>query len=160
MAGFGGPKSIGGRLLKGLGPVLRRQGFAISEILTRWPQLVGTALAQQTAPERLQFPPGRNGDAVLHVRVAPGFGPDVQMLAPLMIERLNQYYGYKAIGRLALHQGPLPQPTAKKAPAPRALSPEEAARIEALAQPIRDPALRDSILRLGASLMTGPLPKR
>lgn len=148
-----GPKAIGPNLLKGLNPILRRQGFAVSEVLTRWPTLVGAVLSEQARPEKLSFSPGRNGDATLYLRVAPGFAPEVQMLSPLIIERLNSYYGYRAVARIAIKQGPLPLQSTVQMRAPRALTDEEKARLEALLEPIRDSDLKESLRRLGSSLL-------
>ena len=50
-------------------PLLRRRGFAIREIVTRWPEIVGEQLAAQSCPEKLVFPPNAGDDATLHIRV-------------------------------------------------------------------------------------------
>ena len=103
-----GPRGLAAALPKLTRAAFRRRGFAQADILTRWPAIVGDALAEHCCPEKLNFPTGSNAGATLQIRVASGFAPHLQHLAPLVIERVNAYFGYAAVTRLRLQQGPLP----------------------------------------------------
>lgn len=148
-----GPRSLAGAAGRLLKPAFRKRGFARGDVLTRWPDIVGADLAKVAAPERLQF--GQNaGPASLTVRVAPGFGPALQHLEPLVIERINTFYGYRAVGRLKLMQAPLKSAVAKEKPKSAAsLAPAEAERLAAILQAIADPELRAALERLGRELL-------
>lgn len=145
-------RPVGSLVGSALRPALRARGFAAADILGRWPTIVGDLLAQHTAPERLNWPSAESGGATLRVRVAPGFAPQVQHLAHLIVERINTFFGYRAVARLNLVQGPLPRQQKPKAPK-RELQPDERARLDELLTGVRDAKLRESLLRLGTSLI-------
>ena len=86
--------------------------------------------------------------------VAPGWAVEVQHLEPLIIQRVNQFFGAAVVTRLKLKQGPVMAPVAKKAPLARAApSPEtEAALAEACAK-VEDKELAEILQRLGRSVL-------
>ena len=148
-----GLRALAPAAAKATGPAFRRRGFMVAEILMRWPAIVGATLAQATCPERLTFPTGKADGASLRLRVAPGFGPEVQHLEPLIVERLNGYFGYRAVARLRLVPGPRPWRRQGPPPRPRPLNPDEEARLQGLLAGIADKALRDALATLGRSLL-------
>jgi hypothetical protein len=135
-------------------PILKGRGFAAADLIMRWRELVGETLADNSAPERLVWPTGKSEDATLKLRVAPGFAPEVQHLAPLILERINTFYGYRAVTRLAISQGPVPRPPRPPAP-PRPLTADELARLDGLLGGVTDEILKDSLARLGRAVLTG-----
>jgi hypothetical protein len=143
------PRNVGGNLVKLTRAAFRARGFAGGEVLTNWRAVVGETLADQTVPERLTFPTGRSDGATLKLRVAPGFGPEVQHLAPLIVERINTFYGYRAVARLALAHGPLPRRAAPGRPPPRALTPAESAWLGDQVSGIENKKLQAALLALG-----------
>jgi hypothetical protein len=148
-----------------LAPALRRRGFAVAEVLLRWPAIVGERLAAFTCPEQVSFAPrhGRVGGsagspasdtgATLRLRVAPGMAPEIQHLEPLILERINGYYGYRAIARLRLVQRPIALRAKPPAPVQRPLTPDEEARLAAWIDSIADPKLKTALNRLGRDLL-------
>ncbi len=150
------PRSLGFSIGKAANKALRQRGFAVAEVLTRWPAIVGEQLARHSSPERLTFPTGKPDGATLRLRVAAGFAPEVQHLAPLIIERLNTFYGYRAVDRLKIIQGPIPPPAAQPERVIPPLDQEGETQLAALTQGIEDPRLRDAVARLGRSLLAGP----
>ncbi|MSO64445.1 MAG: DUF721 domain-containing protein [Alphaproteobacteria bacterium] len=127
----------------------RQHGFAQHEILTRWATVVGDTLAQHTAPERLQFQ--RGGGATLTVRCEGSFAPELQHLTPLVIERINAYFGYRAIARLAIVQGPLPFAPAQ--PHPVAAGDEASSEAPAAMVPAtKDPDLAAALQSLSRAM--------
>ncbi|MCJ8142684.1 DciA family protein [Ancylobacter sp. A5.8] len=87
----------------------RQRGIASVEIVTRWADIVGETLAARALPIKLAWPARAQAEepGVLHVRVEGGYAIELQHEAPLVIERVNQYFGWRCIGRLALRQGPV-----------------------------------------------------
>jgi len=140
-------------------PALQRHGFATQDVVLRWPAIVGRHLAGRTAPERLAFPRGRASEGVLHLRVEAAVAPEVQHLAPLIVEKVNMFFGYAAVVRLALHQGPLPRAATAAAPAPAA-TPAVRAEAARLAGAAADAGLREALARLGEAVLSGPPPRR
>ena len=89
-----------------------RYGFAYGELMARWPEIVGEALAQHSEPERIKWPRGSGENAqklggTLVIRAEPGRGLDLQYQTHQIIERINQFYGYGAITSIKIMQGHL-----------------------------------------------------
>lgn len=151
------PRAPGGRKLARFlprltKPAFKARGFFAGAVLTRWAEVVGAELARMSAPERLHFPKGAAANATLTLRVAPGYAPDIQHLEPLIIERINTFYGFHAVGRLKLMQGPLPVRPAAPVPSDQPLDSAAEARLIAMTAGIADKALREQMQRLGRSL--------
>ena len=91
-----------------LEPAARRRGLAEAKLLTEWPTIVGPALATRCHPIRLSSRSDRPGGMlVLHVAGAAAL--ELQHSEPQILERINGYFGYGAVGRLRLIQAPLPR---------------------------------------------------
>ena len=150
-----GPRAIGGAIGRLARPSLKARGFGAAELVMKWRTVVGDTLADHTVPERLVWPNGKSDNAQLKLRVAPGFATDVQHLAPLIIERINGFFGYQAVARLSLTQGPLPKPPPVAVPQ-RELTETERARLAELLKNVSDENIRESLARLGRALLTAP----
>lgn len=142
----------------------RRYGFARSDILLHWPEIVGSVLARASLPERLVMPKlgeqdnGRAG--VLHIRVEGSFAPEMQHLEPLVIDRINSYYGFKAVERLSCHHGIVDiTPPAKKYQPP-ILSDSQKSELNLLLCDVKDDKLRESLFAVGAELLAQQQPQK
>ncbi|MEQ8355065.1 MAG: DUF721 domain-containing protein [Kiloniellaceae bacterium] len=142
-----------------------RRGLTGADIARQWPAIVGQELAAQCRPRQLRFPkPGEAVDGRLTLRVAPGWALEVQHLEPLLLERINGFFGYRAVARLALQQGPLPAPHLGARQAARrrreARPPEAAAAVDhglaAKLSTVSDPELRAALEGLARSLRAKP----
>ena len=77
-------------------------------MITDWPAIAGLALAAGTAPEKLVSDRRAGIGGTLYIRVADGsLATELQHQEPEVIERINRYFGYPAVARLAMHQGPV-----------------------------------------------------
>jgi len=143
-----------------LAPALKARGFANLEVLKRWDDLVGPALAGRCRALELKWPPrGRQSDpdgtpatATLIVAAEAAAALELQYGAPRLIERVNALLGWKAVGRLALRQ----QPVARARPAPlrdAPLSAAEQERIEMSVVGIEDENLRRALQQLGKGVI-------
>ena len=139
-----------------LGPTLAAQGFAASDIITAWPEIVGERLAAHTEPLRIAWPRGVRDDrgepATLLVRVTGAFALELQHSAPLVVERINTYFGWRCIGRLSLRQGPVRRAAAPRRK-PARLDPAGAARVRETVGSVDDQALHDALVRLGDAVL-------
>ena len=147
----GGPRPLAQTVRKVAAPLLRRQGFAEADIVLRWAEIVGERLASRCTPERLESPRGAPA-AVLHVRVAPGAGPELQHLTPIVLERINAFFGWRAVDRLRLVQAPLPQRRGARRAAAEPLSSAEAEALDSTLAGTADGRLKDALKSLGASV--------
>jgi hypothetical protein len=147
----GGLRRLPDLLTRVLEPAARRRGLAEARLLTEWPTVVGPALAARCHPIRLsQRSDGPGGTLVLHVAGAAGL--ELQHSEPQILERINGYFGYDAVGRLRLIQAPLPRTGAPVAPSARRVADDEAIEIAAAVRDISDPGLRAALHDLGLTL--------
>jgi len=91
--------------------------------------------------------------ATLIVKVEGAMALELQHLAPQIIERLNNYYGYVAIGKLHIIQSPVTTPAS--APARKALKKADIARLADSMGDIAAPRLREALARLSLRLKQG-----
>jgi len=102
----GGPARSIADLMPDIGrTAFRRFGFVQSSVVTRWPEIVGARHAEVCAPESIRFPPGEKSEGILQLVVAPAHAPLIQHVIPEIIERVNRFFGYKAVCRVKLRQG-------------------------------------------------------
>ncbi|MEO5971793.1 MAG: DciA family protein [Sphingomicrobium sp.] len=131
------------------GMAFKRFGFVQSAIVSRWGEIVGERYAKVSSPESIRFPAGKKSGGVLTLLVVGAHAPLVQHLGPLIIERVNRFFGYAAIDRLVFRQGaPLAAPARPKRPA---LQPVPKEIGEGLRQ-IADPELRACLESLAARI--------
>lgn len=133
---------------------LKAQGFASAELITRWAEIAGPEIAAHSEPMKINWPrtvgdePPEPGTLVLRVE-----GPaalEIQHLSAVILERVNRFFGWQAIGRIALRQAPLHRREPPTPPPPP--DPEAAARIAAAMPAVEDDDLRQALARLGASI--------
>jgi hypothetical protein len=103
-------------------------GFSTATLLTDWPRIVGAELASYTIPDRLKWPRAageRNDDeggrpgGTLILRVDPARALDVEYRARQIMDRINAYFGYRAVEILRIVQAPVAQArVGKSTPAP------------------------------------------
>ena len=155
-----GPKALAASLDKVTRPALRKRGIAAAGIVTDWADIVGPELAAETVPQRLMRPRGGgegggrgNADGgVLHIRVSSALAPELQHLEPQLVERINGYFGYRAVARLKLIHGPIARPAAPQADLPPALDPAERAAVAERVAGVGDADLRAALDRLGTAV--------
>ncbi len=135
-------------------PLLAKRGFAQGAVVREWDTIVGSELAAQTVPERIAFPPGMRNGGTLHLRVGNGVAATtLQHLEPVLIERINGYFGYAAVVRLRLIQRPLPPRPAAPRPRVRALRSDEEARLKTCLESVPDADLREALDALGRAIL-------
>lgn len=145
-------RAIAAEVPKIAGAALGKRGFAEAQLVAQWPAIIGESLAAGVSPDRLSFPRGERRDGTLHLRVAPGLALEVQHREPVLIERINAFFGYRAVARLALTQGPPAQP-APPPPRRRPLKAEERQSLDQRLQAIEDAGLKAALQRLGEAVI-------
>jgi hypothetical protein len=132
----------------------KKQGFASTELVTRWRDIVGADIAAHAEPLKLQWPRQIDGEppepATLVLRVEGPVAIEIQHQAAVVLERINRFFGWQAVGRIVFRQGPLTRPKAR--PAPPQIDAAEAARVEASLRAVADDGLRAALGRLGAAV--------
>jgi hypothetical protein len=121
----------------------------LGRLKAEWAAVVGAELAAVTWPAAL----GRDG--ALKLRVASSVALDLQHRAPLVIERINLFFGREAVARLVLVQGPLPLASPPPAATAAPLAAGEAKALDTRLAEIADPELRAALARLGRLVLAG-----
>jgi hypothetical protein len=89
-------------------PALRRHGFTQDALVARWSDIVGDRFAEVSLPARLSFAPTSRTGGTLSIWIEGPLATQFQHAESLIIERVNQFFGYAAVARLKLMQGPVP----------------------------------------------------
>ncbi len=149
----GGPAKQVADLVPQIGrAAFRRFGFVQSSVVTRWPEIVGPHHAKVCTPESIRFPPGEKSEGIMQLVVLPAHAPLIQHVIPEIIERVNRFFGYKAVARVKIRQGAVkPPPAGEKRPAPPSLKPIPMDLGEGL-RDIGDPELRTVLESLARSV--------
>jgi hypothetical protein len=131
-----------------------KQGFAARELVTRWAEIAGSEIAAHSEPLKIQWPRPVEGQpqepATLVLRVEGPMALEIQHASDVILQRVNRFFGWSAVGRLALRQAPLSRrdrPTASRAPDAKAV-----AKIAESLSSVEDEELRAALARLGASI--------
>lgn len=147
-------------------PALRKRGLAVAGVLADWHRIVGAFLAGATAPEKLvpgrALPEGGRDAGVLHLRVgSPALAPEIAHLAPQIIEKVNGYFGYRAVARLHILHAPVSRPDTRPenrrenrrdGVAPPDAAPADKDSVRRQTAGVEDDGLRDALQRLGEAV--------
>lgn len=150
-----GQKHISASVRKITRPVFKKFGFSNADLILRWDDVVGPQLSRLSHPMRLIGPRGQaDGLAVLVLRVGGAAALEIQHQIPQILERINTFYGYRAVGEIRLEQGPLPKLGKTRPRRLKHLSDSEEKELKASLQSIRDPDLRTKLEKLGTYVKT------
>jgi hypothetical protein len=131
-----------------------KQGFAARELVTRWAEIAGPEVAAHSEPLKIQWPRPVEGQAqepaTLVLRVEGPAALEIQHESDVILQRVNRFFGWSAVGRLALRQAPL----SRRDPPPRPRTPDaqSVAKVAETLSAIEDEELRAALARLGASI--------
>ena len=131
-----------------------KQGFAARELVTRWAEIAGAEVAAHSEPLKIQWPRPVEGQpqepATLVLRVEGPMALEIQHASDVVLQRVNRFFGWSAVGRLALRQAPLSR--RDRSPTSRAPDPDAVAKVAKSLSAVEDEELRAALARLGASI--------
>jgi hypothetical protein len=143
-----GFRAVGVAISKLAAPiVVRRGGGILVRLKSEWPAIIGSDWAAVTWPSTL----GRDG--ALKLRAASTAALELQHRAPLLIERINVFFGRLVVARMVLVQGPLPldSPPSRAGLHPLVMQGGTDFVHDRLSG-IADPQLREALARLGRAV--------
>jgi hypothetical protein len=131
-----------------------KQGFAARELVTRWAEIAGPEIAAHSEPLKMQWPRPVEGQpqepATLVLRVEGPMALEIQHSSDVILQRVNRFFGWSAVGRLALRQAPLSRRDRPSPPRPP--DPKAVAEISKTLSAVEDEELRAALARLGAAI--------
>ena len=95
------------------GTTFKRFGFVQGAVVSRWAEIVGERYAKVSTPESIRFPQGKKAGGTLTLSVEGAHAPLIQHLGPMIIERVNRFFGYEAVSQIAFRQGRAPRADAR-----------------------------------------------
>ncbi len=95
-----------GELALGVGGMaFKKFGFVQGAVVSRWTEIVGERYAKVSTPESIRFPAGKKSGGTLTLAVDGAHAPLLQHLAPMIMERVNLFFGYEAVVKVVFRQG-------------------------------------------------------
>lgn len=159
----GGAISVSDLASDVLDPVMRKRAGISIEIVQSWTEIAGERLANTTRPIKILWQRRMSDQdpfepATLVIACSGAAALRVQHETMEIISRVNSFLGFTAIGRIKIVQKQLTDMGPQKLPPPRALNNPERQRLEHLTQDIEDEGLKESLKRLGASVLARKKP--
>ncbi|NVK35097.1 MAG: DUF721 domain-containing protein [Rhodobacteraceae bacterium] len=153
-------KPLANLIGKAITPVCRKRGFASFDLLAAWPDIVGERYAERVQPERILWPRRPSDDpeggidpATLVVHTDGATAMILSHEMPQVIERLNTFFGWAAIGRIKILQKPVRVRRRKTLPPKRELTDAETSRLEQQVAGVEDNRLREALTKLGQEVI-------
>ena len=135
------------------------RGFAVTRLLTHWPEVVGAATAQIATPVNVTYGKGGMG-ATLTLLTTGAQAPMLEMQKEQIRDKVNACYGYRAIARVRITQtAPTGFAEGRVAftPAPKVRREPDAAttsEAQSLSDNIVNADLRAALAALGANVLS------
>ena len=155
------PKKIGDTLGKVNRVFSNKYGKIEFLILSKWPQIVGSFFSEHSEPDKISRltedfdeydqPIFKN---FLNVRVSPAAAVEFQHYKDTIIEKINSFFGYKAIADLRLQQNFIPKKKNEHSLKSKSFEATDIEKelVKKEMQNIKDKELEKSIVKLGLSI--------
>jgi len=149
--------------------IFQKHGFSSAALVADWTDIVGATYAAQCLPERLKWPraakpqnddptPTHPTGATLILRTDAAFALEIEYASAQILERINAYFGYRAITTLKIVQGPLvdagahpPQITPRRRS--RSIDPDLAQSVDTAISDIEDDRLKAALAQMRKSVL-------
>lgn len=131
------------------------EDFIEVDILLNWQYIIGGQIAAYCFPRKAKFNP-RDNTRTLFVEVpAGGYALEMQHREEYMLEKINAYFGYKAIHKLNIAQNVKLQPRlpAEKKSNKQEMTEKEKQQLKELMQGVEDEKLKEILTKLGESII-------
>ncbi|NTU77163.1 MAG: DUF721 domain-containing protein [Alphaproteobacteria bacterium] len=131
-------------------------------LLDHWSEIVGEDYARSTTPVKISFPKGKaegekwaggkRAGGLLHIRLPQGLAMEFSFSTDQVRQRINSYFGYEAISRLAFE--PYYAETAPfEVPSRPSLSPPVREELQKSLEPIENEDLRVALEAFGERVL-------
>ena len=131
--------------------VYGKYGFLNGTLVEDWERIVGPDYANSISPEKITFPAGKRNHGTLLVKASSHSTSLIfQHIHSYVIDRINTYYGYKAVDKIKVIVGKVSRPTKPETQKKeRVIGKGQEKAIEKLVENIDNQELRDSLKNLG-----------
>ncbi|MAA96906.1 MAG: hypothetical protein CMN87_14490 [Stappia sp.] len=153
-------RPIGDLIGKTLERSCRRRGFAAADLVVDWPDIVGERYAGKVQPLRVDWPRVPEGvsdpEAQPATLVVQTDGATALLLTHdigQVVERINTFFGWGAIGRIRILQRPLTPPKRTPPRKPRPLTADEEAELSDKLAGVGNTKLGAALEKLGRAVL-------
>ena len=152
-----GPVPLSELVGRVLDPVTRRRGFATADLIAAWPDIAGARFAEFTRPVKITWPRGEANDGAAGVLTLHVEGPRailIQHELGQIVERINGFLGYQAVGQVRIVQAPIGQHGKRqRAAGEPTLAADDEERLASATGLVADKGLRAALNRLGRGVL-------
>ena len=143
-------RSISATIEKLTKPIFGNRGFGQVSIITNWRSIVGNALEKHAFPEKITFPRDQRSNGTLYLRInSPAIALELQHIKTQLIERVNTYFGYRAIANIKITQGDTLNTENRPSTKRKTINTQESETLKKNLDFINDPDLKEALLALG-----------
>jgi len=102
-----GSRFIGSSLKSVISPICKKYGLASADLVLEWPKVVGEEVAKHCRVEKVIFPDGAKFNGCLYLQTSSVMAAAMNYRSEAIIERVNQYYGYRAVRTIKFFHKPV-----------------------------------------------------
>jgi len=97
-------KKIGNSLPKILDKNIKEKNFIEVSLIKKWREIIGDDIAKFCWPIKIIFSDIKNSNGLIFLKTKRGRSMEIEFKNEEIIEKLNQYFGYKAISKISVVQ--------------------------------------------------------
>tara|TARA_B100001964_G_scaffold232057_1_gene287396 strand:- start:721 stop:1185 length:465 start_codon:yes stop_codon:yes gene_type:complete len=97
-------KKIGKSLPKIIDKNIKERNFVEITLIKKWKEIIGEDIAKYCWPIKIVFSDIKNSNGIIFLKTKRGRSMEIEFKNDEIIEKLNQYFGYKAINKISIVQ--------------------------------------------------------
>ena len=97
-------KKIGNTLPRIVDKNIKEKNFIEVSLIKKWREIIGEDIAKFCWPIKIIFSNIKNSNGIIFLKTKRGKSMEIEFKSEEIIEKLNQYFGYKAIGKISVVQ--------------------------------------------------------
>ena len=97
-------KKVGKSLPKIIDKNIKERNFVEITLIKQWKEIIGQDIAKYCWPIKIIFSDIKNSNGIIFLKTKRGRSMEIEFKNDEIIEKLNQYFGYKAINKISVVQ--------------------------------------------------------
>ena len=97
-------KKVGKSLPKIIDKNIKKRNFVEITLIKQWKEIIGQDIAKYCWPIKIVFSDIKNSNGIIFLKTKRGRSMEIEFKNDEIIEKLNQYFGYKAINKISVVQ--------------------------------------------------------
>ena len=97
-------KKVGKSLPKIIDKNIKERNFVEITLIKKWREIIGNDIAKFCWPIKIVFSEIKNSNGIIFLKTMRGKSMEIEFKNEEIIEKLNQYFGYKTISKISVVQ--------------------------------------------------------